>query len=108
MGSQERGHGYTKRSTLKDLGRAGRSTPLSPPEVPAEMSVRGIKCFDCHKRGHIAKHCPNSKGQPRTPVQGLSTATEDNTEEKQESEGIPNEQMWKWTRILSTSNSDQK
>ena len=105
--SQERGQGQINRSTTRDHGRTGRRCTISSPAT-GEMSSREVKCFNCHKKGHIAKHCPNFGTPPRTPVRAtMSTATvsANGTAEKEESENVPNEKMWKWTRILSTVDS---
>ena len=104
--SQERGQGQINRSTTRDHGRTGRRSTISS-SATGEMSSREVKCFNCHKKGHIAKHCPNFGTPPRTPVRAMSTATvsANGTAEKEESEKVPNEQMWKWTRILSTVDS---
>ena len=32
----------------------------------AEMSLRGVKCFNCHKKGHLVANCPEPHRKMRS------------------------------------------
>ena len=77
-----------------------------------EMPSREVKCCNCHKRGRIAKQCPNL-GTPQKTVRAVSamrTSSELNVTDNSATavDEVASEQMWKWTRVLSTSNSEDQ
>ena len=88
----------------RDHSRSSRRNAGS--SQTTEMSSKNIECFTCHKRGHIAKHCPNRGTQARNPVRALSTATDETVSSNINPEGDEqaSKMMWKWARVLSTPN----
>ena len=102
---QGRAPGPIIRPVMRDPSKPARRN--ASPSQGAEMSSKGIECFNCHRKGHIAKQCPNGGSKPRTPIRALSTAT-DESDTTPKSDKTTNETMWKWTRVLSTSGSEHQ
>ena len=77
-----------------------------------EMPSREVKCYNCHKRRHIARQCPNLGITQKTvrAVSATITSSESNVTENSATavDEVASEQMWKWTRVLSTSNSEDQ
>ena len=106
--SQDRGNSQMSRPSPRDPGRTGKKS-IGSPQTAAEMSSKEIRCFNCRKKGHIAKQCPNGSTQQGTPVRALLTTNESNATDSTTKAAEPtHEKMWKWTRVLSTSGSEHQ
>ena len=47
-----------------------------------EMSLKTVKCYNCHKKGHLAKDCPTPRGQRTSSTRRIATGSGDTTEQQ--------------------------
>ena len=64
----------------------------------SEMELKNVKCFGCHKKGHMVSNCPKKKKEPTRMIQAnIPTSTSNNTAMTTDP----------WIRVLSAiDNSD--
>ena len=64
------GSGVNQRNHRRDLNssteltRKPTETRNTPRRMESEMSIKGVKCFICKQKGHMAKSCPEARKNP--------------------------------------------
>ena len=81
------GSGRNQRSHKRNINSSTElthkltETKSIPTRMESEMSVRGVKCFICKQKGHMAKSCPEARKNPARMVvlEGSGPDTSDAT-----------------------------
>lgn len=59
-------------------GRSGNTA--ANPQQGAEMSMKAVKCYNCHKKGHLAKDCTEPRTKRTQPTRRIATESSDNVQ----------------------------
>ena len=73
---QNSGQGRSINST-NTTGRSGNSA--TNPQQGAEMSIKAVKCYNCHKKGHLAKDCAEPKPKKIQFTRRIASESSNNT-----------------------------
>ena len=66
----------------KSGNNTSSSNTNSHDQQQREMSLKTVKCYNCHKKGHLAKDCPIPRGQRTSSTRRIATGSEDTTEQQ--------------------------
>ena len=55
---------------------------LTHDQQQGEVSLKTVKCYNCHKKGHLAKDCPIPRGQRTSSTRRIATGSGDTTEQQ--------------------------
>ena len=66
----------------KSGNNTSSSNTNSHDQQQREMSLKIVKCYNCHKKGHLAKDCPIPRGQRTSSTRRIATGSGDTTEQQ--------------------------
>ena len=77
------GRGNNNNNAAEKSGNnTSSSNTNSHDQQQREMSLKNVKCYNCHKKGHLAKDCPITRGQRTSSTRRIGTVSGDTTEQQ--------------------------
>ena len=62
----------------KSGNNTSSSNTNSHDQQQREMSLKTVKCYNCYKKGHLARDCPIPRGQGTSSTRRIATGSGDN------------------------------
>ena len=95
------GSGMNQRSNRREMNssteltRKPTETRNTPRRMESEMGIKGVKCFICKQKGHMAKSCPEARKNPARMVvlKGTGSTTSDAVEQQPDDVNKPDPWM---------------
>ena len=66
--NQQRKHTETPQQGVVPRSNVDSGSVNSPAGTSKEMTLKAVKCFNCKKKGYIAKMCPEPRRKDATTV----------------------------------------
>ena len=79
--SPHSGHGRDSNTGRTERNVSNTNSANANPQQQGEMLMKAVKCFNCHKRGHVAKDCPVPRGQRPQSTRRIAAESGGPTEE---------------------------